>query len=173
MSTKIGVRYEGNGYFRAVSRHAHEEAERRFTRGEVMNAEFRKPRSVGQNNLFHALCETAFDNQRDGPQFQSWRHLKSWLLIQAGECSEYRFEPGSLTKKVAAALRQQSETVDFVVNNATGEIVMRFAKSVSFDKMGHEGFTKVFDTCVDIICEEIVPGITREQLIAMAKKGMA
>lgn len=173
MSVKIGVRYEGNGYFRAVSRYGHEEAEKKFKKGEALNAELRRPRSVGQNNLFHALCEAAFDNQRDGPDFATWRHLKSWLLIHAGECTEHRFKPGSLTKEVAAALRQQFDTVDVVSDKKTGEIVLRFANSISFDQMDGERFTKAFDKCVEIVCQQIVPGVTAEELIEMTKKGAA
>ena len=170
---RIGLRYEGNGYFKAVSRHGLEQAQAEFDQGEAVNAELRRPRSVSQNNLFHALCEVAFDNQRDGPEFPTWRHLKSWLIIRAGACTEYRFKPESMTPEVARVLRARDDTVEVVVDRKTHEIVMRFADSISFDKMDADEATRVFDKCMDVICEKIVPGVTKEQLLEMGKRSVA
>jgi len=161
----LRLKYEGGGQFRVATRDDYDVATRELEQGEVLRSALTRPRSSDQNRMFHALCEEAFDNQTGGPRFETWRHLKSWLLIQAGWCETHRFAAGSLTPQIAAALRHQFDTVDFSVDKKTGEIVMRFARSISFKECPADDFTRIMQKAIDVICEVIMPGTSKEDLI--------
>lgn len=163
MSIKIGLRYDGNGRFYTLSRHDHEIAQEQLRQGDVFNAELTRPRSVSQTRAFHALMEEAFDNQSAGPSFETWRHLKAWVLIQLGHCEKWTFAPGSMTAEVANVLRQKFDFVD-VARNSKGEIILRFAKSVAHNEVDADKMTKLFDGAISVIAREIMPGMDEEEL---------
>ena len=166
---RIGLTYDGKGIFSVVSKHGLEQVMETFKAGEVVNAELRRPRSVSQNNLFHALVEAAFDNQRTGPKFETWRHLKSWLLIRAGYCDEYHVEDDALSPAMANIFRQRFDFIEIVRVRGDG-IVVRFAQSMSFDAMEHEAATDALNKVIEIIADKIVPGVDREELMKMGRE---
>jgi hypothetical protein len=53
------------------------------------------------------------------------------------------------------------------------EIVMRFAKSVSFREVDGERMGEITDRIVDLIAREIVPGATPEEILGEAKRRAA
>ena len=165
---RVGLTYDGQGHFTAASRHALEELNKRFKRGDVVKAEVTRPRSVDQNRLFHLLCEAAFDHQVTGPTFATWRHLKSWVLIRCGHCEEYDFEPEAMTPEVARVLRRKFDFVEVVKRESDGHVLMRFAKSVGFNDVSHEDMSKLVDQALHVISEELVPGATKERLLEEA-----
>jgi hypothetical protein len=166
---ELRLTYEGNGAFRVATKLDFDLASQEFDQGDRVRAQITKPRSIRQNAYFHALVQAAFDNQRGGPQVETWEHLKSWLLIHAGWCEEYRFKRGSLSKEVAEVLRRKFDFVDFTVVERTGEIIMRFAKSISFKACPPEKMSEIMDKAVAIICTEIVPGMDPETIFNMAR----
>lgn len=54
-----------------------------------------------------------------------------------------------------------------------GELIMRVAKPWRFSKTDHETANAVMQRVVDEICTNIVPGVTPEQLLDMAKQEAA
>lgn len=165
----LRLRYEGNGAFRVASKLDLELAERTFQPQEFVRAKASRQRSVRQNDFFHALIEAAFDNQRGGPLLPTWRHLKSWLLIQAGHCDVTTFEPSAMTPAVAKALRATFDNVDFTHDGR--RIYMKVARSVRFDGPDSDEMSAIVDRVVEIIAAHIVPGVDPASLLAMAGSG--
>lgn len=157
------------GAFRPAGKLDYELANGEYEDGELVRAKTSHARSVRQNDYFHALVEAAYDNQRGGPQLPSWRHLKSWLLIQAGHCDVKKFEPRSLTPAVAAYLRQQFDTVDFTTDGDA--IYMKTARSVRFGRGGpsHDEMSAIVDRVVALICTDIVPGCSPDEMMSAAR----
>ena len=105
MAIDLQLEHIGGGQFRCRSKLDFELASENFAKGERVRAKVTRLRSVKQNAFFHAIVETAFENQRAGPLLPTWRHLKSWLLIKIGHCDVKEFEPKAMTPAVAAYLR--------------------------------------------------------------------
>ncbi len=80
----LRLRYQGNGTFHTASKLDLDLAEEKVEKHALLRAKVSHPRSLRQNAYFHALIEAAYDNPQAGPQVSDWRHLKAWLLIQAG-----------------------------------------------------------------------------------------
>jgi hypothetical protein len=165
---ELQLKHLGEGRFQTASRLDFELSSKTFDQGEMVKAVVTKRRSVKQNNFFHALVEAAWDNQRGGPMLPTWRHLKSWLLINVGHCTVKEFSAKAMTPDVAAFFRTNFDTVDFSTNGRT--IFVKIAKSVSFTKAEAEIMRKVTDDVVALICSDIVPGITADDLLTMAKQ---
>jgi hypothetical protein len=168
---ELRLRYQGEGRFIPASRLDYEMAEGKIERGSSVIAKITKPRSIRQNNYFHALIEYAFENQRAGPHLPTWRHLKSWLLIRADWCTVQEFDPGSMSKEMAAWLRRQFDTVDVTTNGE--KIFVKVARSVSFSRADADTFAPVMDKVIALICSEIVPGMKPEDLVAEAKRTLS
>lgn len=163
---EIRLQYQGEGRFTTATRLDLELAERNIDHGERIAAKLTKPRSVRQNRLFHALIELAFDHQKAGPPQPSWRHLKSWLLIQAGWCTIAKLPPNAISKEMAACLKAQFDTIDFTTDGQS--IFMKTAKSTKFSAANADEFSPVMDKVIDLICSKICPGMEREALMKMA-----
>lgn len=165
----LRLRYQGGGTFQTATRLDFDLAEREYAAGDFVRSQQSRPRSVRQNNTFHAMIEVAWENQRGGPTLPTWRHLKSHVLIEIEHCDVHRFKPGSLTPEVAAALRKQFDMVDFAQDRVTGDILMRFARSISFKSVTSDEMSDIFDKAAAYICLRIVPGITPDALVRMAR----
>lgn len=88
----------------------------------------KQPRNVRQHNLFFALCNKIFHSAETGlPSVESFRKA---LLIEAGHADKiYRLD-GSYTWD---------------------------AKSMAFDKMDQIKFQRLWDRCINIIYEKVIP----------------
>jgi hypothetical protein len=179
---ELRLRYEGNGTFQTAGRRDWELVGAELESGAVLRARIWRPRSVRQNDFFHALIEAAFESQRGGPRLPSWRHLKAYLLIQAGHCEDVRLRLGrrqtegeavTMAGTLAGALRRRFDTTWVTYDRRRREIVMRFAKSVSFREVDGERMGEITDRIVDLIAREIVPGATPEEIMGEAKRRAA
>lgn len=149
----------------------------KFSDGEQVRAKLSKRRSCRQNRYFHALVAAAYENQRGGPVLPSADHLRAWLLIQVGHCEEVRVPLGDMPERdvvrvvapIAAALRQRFETVETTYSRSRSEIVMRFAKSVQFDKAEAERMNVIVDRVTAMICTVICPGLDPQAIFDHAK----
>lgn len=162
MALDLQLEYIGGGGFRTRSRLDFELAEKTFGAGERVRAKVTHQRSVTQNAFFHAVIQSAFDNQRAGPFLPSWKHLKSWLLIKVGHCDVKQFSPEAMKPEVAAYLRGIFDTVDFTTDGKS--IWMKTAKSVSFKELGSDGMKRIVDEVIEVICTDICPGIDPDEL---------
>lgn len=167
----LRLEHIGDGQFRPRTRLDYELCCEQLERGEHVRAKVTRKRSVQQNEFFHALIEAAYENQRGGPQLPTWRHLKSWLLIQAGHCEVKRFDAGAMRPEVAAWLRRTFDTLDFTTDGRS--IFVKTAKSVSFKSADAETMRGVVDRVVEIICMEIVPGAKPDEIISEARERAA
>ncbi len=162
MPLELRLEYCGEGKFRTATRLDWDLCQKELASRRQVFARISKPRSARQNAMFHAMIQDAFLNQRAGPQFPTWEHLKGWLLIQAGHCEVMRFDPEAMTPAVAARLRHTFTGVDFTADRSS--IYMKIAKSVSFAKADADVMKDIVDRVIDIICTEIVPGTTPDEL---------
>ena len=176
----LRLRHEGGGRFQTATR-LDLDLSSQLEHGETLRARITRKRSVQQNEFFHALIETAHENQRGGQIMPSWRHLKSHLLIAVGHCDEARIAlhecsaatAAIVAKGMTAELRRRFDTVETSYDRRRHEIVMRFAKSVAFSEVSRERMAEIVDAVTAIICSDIVPGTTPEQLFDIAKRRAA
>lgn len=172
--------YRGSGTYQTATRLDLTLAEQTFEVGEEVAAKVTHRRSVRQNNLFHAICEHAHDNQRAGPVMASWRALKQWLLIRVGHCDERRIHVGDLSLKevkaagmaLALGLRARDDYVAVAYDRRTGEFVERTAKSIRFTAAMSDDMKELFDKVVALICDEIVPGAEPEAFVEHVKSSL-
>jgi hypothetical protein len=177
MAVELMLRHEGGGLFRVASRLDYETAVTALETNEMLRAVFTRRRSVRQNNLLHALIQAAFENQRGGPKLDTWEKLKAYLLIEAGHSEERRFSIGNVHPAqaalvcggFAAVIRDRHEYMAAGIDQQRREVVMRFAKSVSFSKATSDEMKPVMDHVVATICTEIVPGMDPATILNMAK----
>jgi len=163
----LRLKYLGGGKFQTAGSLDFDLCGKELDEGETVRARVTHQRSVKQNAFFHALIAAAWENQRGGPQFPSWEHLKGWLLIKVGHCDVKQFAANAMTAEVARHIRLTNPMADFTTDGES--IFMKTAKSVSFKSTSAEEMAPVVDAVVALICSEIVPGVTPAQLLGMAK----
>lgn len=171
------MRYEGNGRFSGVARVDREIADDMAEPGQVVLMRLAKKRSNRQNAYFHALIQAAFDNQTAGPLPPSPAHLKAWLLCDAGHCEEYRVPLASLKPEhvrnvagtLASALKRNCDTMVTSYDTRAHELVLRVARSWSFRALGPELAAEILDKVIGVICTQVCPGMSPEDLRRHAK----
>ena len=167
----LRLEHIGGGQFRPRSKLDYELCCKELEPGEHVRAKITHQRSVRQNDYFHALIEAAWESQRGGPQLPTWRHLKSWLLIQAGHCDVKQFALNAMTAEVAAHLRRTFDTLEFTTDGKS--IFMKVARSVSFKATNSAEMKEIVDKVVAIICTEIVPGMDPDTIMNQARERAA
>lgn len=170
--TELRLRYDGNGKFSPASHVDYTAACDECQQGEEYVAKLVRPRSSRENRLFHGAIKSAYHNQRGGPRFDDrddsdgWERLRGWLLCEADWCDIHRFKPGALAPEAITIMRQvvRADTV-WAVDRTTGDILMKVPRSIKFATMKHPDFQPVKNKVFEILCNEIVPGSTPEQLM--------
>lgn len=176
MSIELPLAYEGNGVFRANSRAAVLRAQQSCEQGEVFKAHLTRPRSVDQNNFFHALIDAAWQNLQD--QFSDPRHLKEWLLVEVGHVQEDRILMDKMPRRyikptieaMTASLRRRNTIIKVFYNEKYHELVVHYAGEWKFERLGHDRATEITQQVVDVICNRLLPGTTPDEVFAMADK---
>lgn len=127
-------------------------------------------RSLEQTRYFHALVEAVYDNLPDSvtPEWGSWRILKGWLLIRAGHCEEWRFEPGAMTHDVARMMRLKFDIVEIVELKKSHQIIVRFPKSIR--ELNQDQMSMLVDKVKLIIARDVLPGVDLDGLMEEAKR---
>lgn len=169
---ELRLRYDGNGKFSPASHADYLDAIEDLHQGEEYVAKLVRPRSSRENRLFHGAIKSAYDNQRGGPRFDDrpdidgWERLRGWLLCEAGWCDVHRFVPGALAPEAVAILRQvvRSDTV-WAVDTTTGHILMKVPRTIKFATLKHPDFQPIKTKIFAILCNEIVPGSTPNELM--------
>ena len=157
---ELQLRYEGNGVFRVANRAALEVAAARAEQGQVYTARLTSPRSHEQNRYFHALVRDAYEQQRGGPVLPTWMHLRNWLLCEVGHCEVQAFQPGAITREVAAWLRGRYDDVHWSTDGR--QIYARTPKSINVARCEQDRMNQIVTAVVDVICKQVVPGTTPE-----------
>lgn len=174
---EVNLRYDGGGKFSAASHIDFRFLSDECDPGEQLLARLVRPRSNRENRLFHGVVKSAYDNQRGGPLFTEeeggWLKLRAWLLCEAGHCDLHEFAHGSITEPVIRTLKQVYDHGFWSANRRTGVVRLRIAKSISFRLLKSDDFQPIKNKIFEIICTDIVPGTTPEQLMEIRHVGEA
>ena len=141
--------------------------------GEILRTQFTRPRSSQENRLFHGVISQAWHNQRGGPRFSDedggWERLKHWLLCETGHCDMHVFEPGAISPEVMAFLKADRRDAFWTVNERSGLITLRRAKTVRFADLKHPDFQPIKNKVFELVTSLIVPGTTVEEIMDMVR----
>ncbi len=172
----LPLEYLGSGTFRTVSKAATLKANANCEKGEVLRAQFTRFRSIDQNNFFHGLIDATWQSLNT-EEFTDPRHLKEWLLIEAGHVQEDRIRLtmpkkhiGPVVEAMTASLRRRQTIIKVLYNEKRHELVMRYAGEWKFEKLEHDRATELTQRCVEIICNDLLPGTTPDEIFAMGKR---
>ena len=114
------------------------DALRRLKRGPFVMAEITQPRNLQFHRLWRALASITWDNV-DHEEYPSVEDLIARIKIGVGHRDRLVFEGG---------------------------IVAFIPRSLSFAKCSEQEFTEFFDKATDWIIQNILPGVTREDMRA-------
>lgn len=118
---------------------AHDDAARERMRkwpvGTVVKANARVPRDLRSLKRYWALVGLV---QENSDMFPSRDALHAFLKIRAGHCTS-------------------------IVIKGTGEVVL-VPNSIDFDTLGEDEFMEVWRRVCDVVCSEILPGITQDEI---------
>ena len=167
---EIGLKYQGGGKFICSNMNDAAYVERELNEGEYRKAKLTRSRSLPQHNLFWAVMDKAFQNQNVKPPlepFTSKERMRYYILVRAGHCKEMSFEAGAITKDVVDVLAEFHPDLFFF---RIGNIIRaKKAKSISFGKCDQQEFVGIMINVLDVVCTEIVPGISVELLVNEVK----
>jgi hypothetical protein len=177
----LELAYQGDGAFRTARPFDYRLAQKQLGEGELIRVNVTRGRSSKQNRMFHALIQAALDNQVHGPMLETADHMKAYLLIRAGHCNETRIPLGKqsaketmfVARRMSAFLRQHYDFCETAYDDARSELVLRVAKPWRFSKTDHETANSVMERVVSEIVTNIVPGVTPDELLNMAKSEAA
>lgn len=172
---EIRLRYEGNAVFRPAFKPDFEHIMAELHQGDLVRVS--KSRSSKQNRLFHGLIQAAFDNQRAGPDFDKWEQLKGWCLVEAGHCFRDEISLEGLPVKdvakvvgsITASIRRHSEYLRSTYSKSRHALVLEYPKHWRFSRTEHHVACEVLDKVVSIICTDIMPGSSPEDILSMGK----
>ena len=114
---------------------------RKFEVGKTYRAEIVRPRSLKSLHRYWALVQLILDNT---DQFKSKEQLHDYLKIRAGHCTP-------------------------IVAKSTGETFL-VANSIDFDTLDESAFAEVWSRIINVVCEDILPGISQDELVLEVQK---
>lgn len=106
----------------------------RLPAGETVAVEFKRPRNLGHHKKFWALVSLIYQNQT---HYNSPEALCDVIKVLAGYC---------------------------VVTRGKGGREIHIPKSISFAAMDQTEFDQFWDRVVTVVCEQIIPGLSRKDL---------
>lgn len=106
----------------------------RLPAGETVAVEFKRPRNLGHHRKFWALVSLIYQNQT---HYNSPEALCDVIKVLAGYC---------------------------VVTRGKGGREIHIPKSISFAAMDQTEFDQFWDRVVTVVCEQIIPGLSRKDL---------
>ena len=112
-----------------------EEALSEFPTGKDLSVTITRPRSSKQHRFFWALIQKICENH---DKYRKPEQLLLWLKIRLGYVEEVRFHDDK---------------------------IWWVAQSISFNAMDQEEFRKFFHAALDVIVEEVIPGLNTSELI--------
>ncbi|MGH6793079.1 MAG: hypothetical protein ACRECF_10140 [Methyloceanibacter sp.] len=155
----------------------------RYKTGDRVLAEFDRGRSRKQNNAHHAAIAKAFANlPESGRQFDHVDHLRHWCYLRIGFADTFvQVFTDAMTLQdvqkasnfVVGLRRAYKEHGIYTEMRVVPEgIALDIPKSWAFTRAQHRAATRTMDACLDLLVE-LVPGITREQLVEATRKDAA
>lgn len=111
-------------------------ASRRWEPGEIAVVDLKKPRIYKSLKRYHKLTSVVFENSS---QFKSKRQVEDFLKLRCGHCTQ-------------------------IVSKSTG-LIYELPDSVDYDNVdSEEEFQEIWQRMKDVVCQEILPGVTDAQL---------
>lgn len=109
---------------------------RRWSVGETTTVDLKKSRNYKSLKRYWKLCEVVFNNSQ---QFKSKEQVHQFLKIKSGHATQ-------------------------IVAKSSGEVFL-LADSIDYDTIEDEvEFQEIWRRVVDVVCEDILPGISRDEL---------
>lgn len=109
---------------------------RRWSAGETVVVDLKKPRLKKSLNRYWKLCEVAFMNSQ---QFKSKEQVHQFLKLRSGHSTP-------------------------IMAKSTGEIFL-VADSIDYDTVEDEAeFQEIWRRVIDVVCMDILPGVTQAEL---------
>ena len=112
-----------------------EEALQEFPAEKDLSVTISRPRSTKQHRFFWAILNKICENHAE---YRRAEQLLLWLKIRLGYVEEVRFHDDK---------------------------IWWVAQSISFNAMDQEEFRKFFHAALDVIVEEVIPGLNTSELI--------
>lgn len=103
--------------------------------GDHVFVDHRRPRNIKHHRLFFALLNKVFANQE---HFKSVDELRFALMIRLGRVKEIRLK---------------------------GSEVHLMPESINFESMDQDEFRELFESAVNFILTEVIPGLDRDDLM--------
>lgn len=110
---------------------------KRWPIGETLKADVRKPRALRTLKRWWVLCNLVSANS---DQFKTPDMVHQYLKLRAGHC-------------------------DQIIAQSTGEIYL-IPSSISFDALDETEFQDVWRRAVDVVLQDILPGVSERDLEA-------
>lgn len=108
---------------------------RKWQPGESVVVDLKKPRAHRSLRRYWGLCNLVMQNS---DKFKSPSQVSDYLKIRSGHCS-------------------------LIASEKTGEI-FQIPDSIDYDTLDEPEFQEVWKRVVDVVCEDILPGITHEEI---------
>jgi hypothetical protein len=109
---------------------------RRWSAGETVVVDLKKPRNYKSLKRYWKLCEVVLSSSKD---FKSKDQVHQFLKIRSGHAT-------------------------VIVAKSTGEVYL-LADSIDYDSIEDEAeFQEIWRRVIDVVCEDILPGIDRNEL---------
>lgn len=102
--------------------------------GREVKAKITQPRNLKHHNLFFAMVGKVFENQ---DTYRTPEQLFVAIKVRLGYVDRFEVHDGTTVIK---------------------------PKSIAFDKMDQTEFNAFFDAAVQLVCDEIIPGLGSEEL---------
>jgi len=176
------LRHTGDGRLEAIKPSQRQEIIARFKVGDNIACDLEKYRSNLQNRAFFAAISKAYDNTPHTDRWRSSEELRAWCFVQVGfkETIECPMPQGmrGLVKRfatfVSAIVTRVHAKDRFAFMRETPDgLAVDIPRSWQFSKTDHSEATKVMDAVLDLLVTEVVPGITRKQLLEAVHKDAA
>jgi hypothetical protein len=112
------------------------EALRKIKQGDIVRCEVTRPRNIQHHRRFFAMLNTVWIACGD------WKDTEELL-------TELKFRVGLVETQR-------------VVDRKTGEVLAELVKpgSISFASMNEDQFSEFYNKCVNVICTDMVPGLS-------------
>lgn len=110
---------------------------RRWKPGESVVVDLKKPREHRSLRRYWGLCKLVFENS---DKFKTIAQVHQYLKVRSGHCTQ-------------------------IVSESTGEVFL-VADSIDYDTLEENEFQAVWRRVVDVVCEDILPGITEAEIEA-------
>lgn len=174
---KLRLKYMGNGVFHAATPEDRREAMEKFHQGTVVIFEARKPRSRKQNDRLHALILKAWMTH-PGERWVSPEHLRAWLFCKVGHKDRITIARDADLETIgnciaAIVARVRAKDGYCFMDETPTTIEIDIPRSWKFTKCQHPEATRIMQEIDELICADVVPGITIKQLWEAVTKDAA